>query len=37
MTAQLTTEQVWKVIEKELFAAIGMVTAGNEAWTVGVV
>ncbi|MCI0394060.1 MAG: pyridoxamine 5'-phosphate oxidase family protein [Chloroflexi bacterium] len=37
MTIQLTTEQVWQAIEKELFAVIGMVTARNEARTVGVV
>jgi nitroimidazol reductase NimA-like FMN-containing flavoprotein (pyridoxamine 5'-phosphate oxidase superfamily) len=37
MTVQLTTEQVWQAIEKELFAVIGMVTANNEARTVGVV
>jgi hypothetical protein len=37
MTAQLTCDQVWQAIEKELFAVIGMVTARNEARTVGVV
>ena len=37
MTIQLSTEQVWQAIEKELFAVIGMVTARNEARTVGVV
>jgi hypothetical protein len=37
MTIQLTTEQVWQAIEKELFAVIGMVTARYEARTVGVV
>ena len=37
MTIQLTTEQVWQAIEKELFAVIGMVTARDEARTVGVV
>lgn len=37
MTIQLTTEQVWQAIEKELFAVIGMVTARHEARTVGVV
>lgn len=36
MTLQLSTEQVWEAIEKELFAVIGMVTAQNEARTVGV-
>ena len=37
MTRQLTSEQVWAAIEKEMFAVIGMVTAKNEARTVGVV
>jgi len=37
MTTQLTCEQVWQTIEKELFAVIGMVTARNEARTVGIV
>jgi hypothetical protein len=37
MTLQLSTEQVWEAIEKELFAVIGMVTAHNEARTAGVV
>jgi nitroimidazol reductase NimA-like FMN-containing flavoprotein (pyridoxamine 5'-phosphate oxidase superfamily) len=37
MTLQLTPEQVWEAIEKELFGVIGMVTAGNEARTVGIV
>lgn len=37
MRVQLTTEQVWQAMEKELFAVIGMVTAHNEARTVGVV
>ena len=37
MTEQLTTEQVWQAIEKELFAVLGMVTAKQEARTVGVV
>jgi hypothetical protein len=36
MTSQLTTQQVWQAIEKELFAVIGMVTAKNEARTVGI-
>jgi nitroimidazol reductase NimA-like FMN-containing flavoprotein (pyridoxamine 5'-phosphate oxidase superfamily) len=34
---QLSSAQVWNEIEKELFAVIGMVTAGNEARTVGIV
>lgn len=37
MTVQLTTDQVWQAIEKEVFAVLGMVTAGNEARTVGIV
>jgi hypothetical protein len=37
MTLQLSTEQVWEAIEKELFAVIGMVNARNEARTVGIV
>lgn len=37
MTLQLSSDQVWQVIEKELFAVIGMVTARQEARTVGVV
>jgi hypothetical protein len=37
MTLILTSEQVWTALEKELFAVIGMVTAKNEARTVGVV
>ena len=37
MILQLTSEQVWKEINKELFAVIGMVTAKNQARTVGVI
>jgi hypothetical protein len=37
MPIQLSSEQVWQAIEKELFAVIGMVTAEHEARTVGVV
>jgi len=37
MTKRITSKQVWKEIEKEIFAVIGMVTAKNEARTVGVV
>ncbi len=37
MTVQLTAEQVWAAIEKELFGVIGMVTPANEARTVGIV
>jgi general stress protein 26 len=37
MTLQLTSEQVWQEIEKELFAVLGMVTAQGESRTVGIV
>jgi hypothetical protein len=37
MTEQLTSEQVWKELKKELFAVLGMVTAKGEARTVGIV
>ncbi len=37
MPAEITTDQVWQVIEKELFAVIGMVTAEGQARTAGVV
>jgi hypothetical protein len=37
MTLQLSTNQVWEAVEKESFAVIGMVTAKNEARTVGIV
>lgn len=37
MATQLTSEQVWEAIEKEIFAVLGMVTAHNEARTAGVV
>jgi uncharacterized pyridoxamine 5'-phosphate oxidase family protein len=37
MTQQLTSEQVWQEIEKNLFAVLGMVTAQGEARTVGIV
>lgn len=37
MTHTLATDQVWEVIEKELFAVLGMVNARNEARTVGIV
>ena len=36
MTTQLSSEQVWQAIEKELFAVIGMVTASQESRTAGV-
>lgn len=35
--AELTTDQVWREIDKQLFAVLGMVTARNEARTVGIV
>ena len=34
---ELSSEKVWDAINKEMFAVIGMVTAQNEARTVGVV
>lgn len=37
MTLQLTSEQVWTVLTKELFAVVGMVTPKGEARTAGVV
>jgi hypothetical protein len=37
MPIQLSSEQVWQAIEKELFAVLGMVTANGEARTVGIV
>lgn len=37
MTLQLTTAQVWKEIEANLFAVLGMVTPKGEARTVGIV
>ncbi len=37
MSQQLTAEQVWEAIEKELFAVVGMVNAGHEARTAGLV
>jgi hypothetical protein len=36
MPVELTSNQVWQTLEKELFAVIGMVTARQEARTVGV-
>ncbi len=35
--AEITTEQVWQEIEKQLFAVLGMATARHEARTVGIV
>ena len=37
MSVELTSDQVWDVIEKNLFGVIGMVTKENEARTVGIV
>jgi hypothetical protein len=37
MMAELTSEQVWDELKKELFAVLGMVTARGEARTVGIV
>ena len=37
MSLQLTSEQVWNELEKELFGVIGMVTPKGEARTIGVV
>jgi hypothetical protein len=37
MTQQLTSEQVWKELKKELFAVLGMVNSKGQARTVGVV
>ena len=35
--AEVTTDQVWEEIEKQLFAVLGMVTASGEARTAGIV
>lgn len=37
MTLQLTSEQVWNELTKELFAVLGMVNPKGEARTVGIV
>ncbi len=37
MSLQLSVEQVWKEMESDLFAILGMVTAIGEARTVGIV
>jgi hypothetical protein len=37
MTANLSSEQVWTEVEKQLFGILGFVTAKNEARTVGIV
>lgn len=36
MSVELTSDQVWEEIEKNIFGVIGMVTRANEARTVGV-
>ena len=35
--AELTSAQVWREIEKQIFAVLGMVTPNNQARTVGIV
>lgn len=37
MTLQLTADEVWEAIEKQVFGVIGMVTTADEARTVGIV
>ncbi|MEZ4518820.1 MAG: pyridoxamine 5'-phosphate oxidase family protein [Chloroflexota bacterium] len=37
MSQQLSSAQVWQDMEKEMFAVLGMVTANQEARTVGIV
>ncbi len=37
MAIQLTSEQVWNELKKELFAVLGMVNSKGEARTVGIV
>ena len=37
MALQLTAEQVWNELNKELFAVLGMVNSKGEARTVGIV
>ena len=37
MSSSITTDQVWREVEKQLFAVIGMVTARGEARTAGIV
>ena len=37
MNVELTAEEVWQAIEKELFAVVGMVNAASEARTAGLV
>jgi hypothetical protein len=37
MTQQITSEQIWKELKKEIFAVLGMVTSKGEARTIGIV
>ena len=37
MPVELSSDQVWTALDKELFAVLGMVTAKGEARTVGIV
>ncbi len=37
MNVELTAEEVWQTIERELFAVVGMVSAASEARTAGLV
>ena len=37
MAIQLSNEQVWQELEKELFAVLGMVTSKGEVRTIGIV
>jgi hypothetical protein len=37
MPAPVTTDLVWRELEKQVFAVVGMVTARNEARTAGIV
>ena len=37
MSTKITTGQVWKALEKEIFGVIGVVTAGGESRTTGIV
>lgn len=37
MAVELTSDQIWEVIEKNKFGVLGMVTAKNEARTVGII
>ena len=37
MPAEISTQEVWKAVEKELFAVISWVSGGNEARSAGIV